>query len=255
VNGFILYRGPSLIDGSPIVVIATGLEDGGSNSKTGPMVQIYIIRADQNPLLAAQTGDDVSVCGSCIHRGRIIIDPKTGEKKNIERSCYVTLMHGPRVIWDGFQRGIYPEVTPAKARKLLARKRVRIGAYGDPGAAPVSMWRVALAQVDELTGYSHLWRQFPELAEFCMASCDSEADRIMAKALGFRTYRVRPKGEPKLDGEGHCPAAAEMGKAVQCAYCLLCGGNRSKAKADITIENHGTGSKWFEQRMKETSDA
>ena len=29
MNGFVLYRGPSLIDGKPIVVIATGLEDGG----------------------------------------------------------------------------------------------------------------------------------------------------------------------------------------------------------------------------------
>jgi hypothetical protein len=247
VNGFVLYRGPSMIDGQPIIVIATGLEDGGSNSKTGPMVQIYIIRADQNPLQAVQRGDDVSICGTCIHMGRIVTDPKTGRLKNIERSCYVTLMHGPRVVWDGLQRGIYPDVTPAKARKLLARKRCRIGAYGDPGAVPIQIWQVALQLVDELTGYTHRWREVPELADFCMASCDSEADRIMAKALGFRTYRVRPKGEPKAKGEGHCPAAPEMGKAVQCAYCLLCGGHRSGGKADITIEAHGTGSKWFEK--------
>jgi hypothetical protein len=254
MNGFVLYRGPSMIDGQPIVCIATGLETGGSNSKTGSMIQIYIIRADKNPLRASQTGDDVSICGSCIHRGRIISNSKTGELKNVERSCYVTLMHGPRVIWDGFQRGIYPDVTPAKARKLLARRRVRIGAYGDPGAVPVSIWKVALTLVDELTGYTHLWRTYPELADFCMASCDSEADRVMAKALGFRTYRVRPKGQPKMDGEGHCPAGAEMGKAVQCAYCLLCGGHRSNAKADITIEAHGTGSRHFE-RSKESAYA
>jgi hypothetical protein len=253
MNGFVLYRGPSMIDGKPIVVIAIGLEDGGSNSKTGPMVQIYIIRADQNPLRAAQRGDDVSICGSCIHMGRIIKDPKTGELKNVERSCYVTLMHGPRVVWDGLQRGIYPDVTPAKARKLLARKRVRLGAYGDPGAVPIRIWRSALQSVDEMTGYTHRWREVPELAEFCMASCDSEVDRILAKALGFRTYRVRPKGEPKAAGEGHCPAGAEMGKVTQCSYCLLCGGHRSGGKADITIENHGTGEKWFEKRAKEAA--
>ena len=211
------------------------------------MVQVYILRADQNPLQAVQTGDDYSICGNCRHRGYIIVNPKTGLRKNVERSCYVTLMHGPRVIWDGFQRASYPDVPLAKARKLLARKRIRIGAYGDPGAVPVSIWKVALAQVDELTGYTHLWRTYPELADFCMASCDSEADRIMAKALGFRTYRVRPKGEPKMDGEGHCPAGAEMGKAVQCAFCLLCGGHRSNAKADITIEAHGAGRKHFER--------
>lgn len=245
MNGFVLYCGPSMIDGQPIVVIATGLEDGGSNSKTGPMVQVYIIRADQNPLQAVQTGDDVSICGTCIHMGRIVADPKTGARKNVGRSCYVTLMHGPRVVWDAFQRGVYPEVTPAKARRLLARKRVRLGAYGDPGAVPIRIWQVALQQVDEMTGYTHRWREVPELADFCMASCDSEVDRVLAKALGFRTYRVRPKGEPKAKGEGHCPAGAEMGKAIQCAYCLLCGGHRSGGKADITIEAHGAGAKNF----------
>jgi hypothetical protein len=253
MNGFVLYRGPSMIDGSPIVAIAIGLEDGGSNSKTGPMVQIYIIRSDQNPLLAVQTGDDVSICGTCIHRGIIVTNPKTGERKNIERSCYVTLMHGPRVVWDGFQRGIYRDVPLTTARKLFAHKRIRVGAYGDPGAVPVKVWQTALANVDELTGYTHQWREFPELAEFCMASCDTEVDRVLAKALGFRTYRVRPKGEAKAEGEGHCPAGAEMGKVTQCAYCLLCGGHRSGGKADITIENHGTGEKWFEKRAKEAA--
>jgi hypothetical protein len=252
MNGFVLYRGPSMIDGKPIVVIATGLEDGGSNSKTGPMVQIYIMLADQNPLQAVQRGDDVSICGTCIHMGKIVTDPKTGVRKNVGRSCYVTLMHGPRVVYDAFQRGVYPDVSISKARKLLARKRVRLGAYGDPGAVPTTVWRNSLALVDEMTGYSHLWREYPELAEFCMASCDSEVDRMLAKALGFRTYRVRPKGEPKLNGEGHCPAGAEMGKAVQCAYCLLCGGHRSGGKADITIEAHGAGAKNFE-RMKEVA--
>jgi len=89
MNGFVLYRGPSEIDGQPIICIATGLEDGGSNSKTGPMIQVYILRADMNPLVAAQTGDDASICGGCRHRGRVIKDPVTGLRRNVERSCYV----------------------------------------------------------------------------------------------------------------------------------------------------------------------
>lgn len=103
------------------------------------------------------------------------------------------------------------------------------------------MWEQALANVTELSGYTHLWREFPLLSAFCMASCDSEADRIEAKALGFRTFRVRGKDDSKLAGEGHCPASKEMGKSTQCAQCLLCGGARSTAKADITIIAHGTG--------------
>jgi hypothetical protein len=250
MNGFVLYRGPSEIDGQPIICIATGLEDGGSNTKTGPMIQIYILRADMNPLQAVQTGDDGAICGDCPHRGRIITDPITGLRKNVERSCYVTLMHGPRVIWDGYQRGIYPDVKLTKARKLMARRTVRVGAYGDPGAVPLSVWEVALDQVAELNGYTHLWRKFPLLSAFCMASCDNEADRAEAKARGFRTYRVRGKDEPKLDGEGLCPASKELGKTVQCAQCMLCGGARTKAKADITIIAHGTGAGHYE-RAKE----
>ncbi|WP_316196681.1 hypothetical protein [Bradyrhizobium sp. SZCCHNS3053] len=251
-NGIILYRGPSVIDGKPIVVIATGLMTGGSNTKTGHMVQIYIMRADLNPLKAVQIGEDVSVCAGCRHRGRIIV--KDGERKNVERSCYVTLMHGPRVVWDAFERGLYPEVPLAKARKLLARRKIRLGSYGDPGAAPIAVWEQVLDQVSELTGYTHLWRKFPTLSAFCMASCDTEAEREEAKALGFRTFRVRGKDDPKLEGEGHCPASKEMGKATQCSLCLLCGGSRTAAKADITIIAHGAGAKSFE-RFKEHENA
>lgn len=47
----IIYRGPSLIDGAPIVVIAI---DSASNTKTGRMVQTYILRAYLQTLLAAK---------------------------------------------------------------------------------------------------------------------------------------------------------------------------------------------------------
>lgn len=251
MNGFVLYKGPSEIDGKPIVSIATGLMTGGANTKTGPMVQIYILREDQNPVAAVQSGDDVSICGKCPHRGRITTDPKTGLRKNVERSCYVTIFHGPRVVWDAYQRGLYPEIKLAKARKLLANRLVRLGSYGDPGAVPFHVWEQALDQVNEISGYTHLWREYPMLSAFCMASCDSEQDRIEAKSLGFRTFRVRGKDDPKLKGEGHCPASSEMGKATQCAQCLLCGGARSKAKADVTIISHGAGSKWFSERKSE----
>lgn len=43
--GCVFYRGPSLLTGDPIVGIATGLEGGSMNAKTGPMVQAWIIRS------------------------------------------------------------------------------------------------------------------------------------------------------------------------------------------------------------------
>ncbi len=248
MQGIILYRGPSEIDGQPIVCIASGLLTGGKNSKTGSMVQVYILREDMNPLKAAQTGDDVSICGTCPHRGTIVTD-ENGTRRNVGRSCYVTLFHGPRVVFEAYKRGVYTDVKPSMARKLLANRTVRLGSYGDPGAVPMSVWETVLDRVTDLSGYTHLWRKFPTLSAFCMASCDSESDRDEAKALGFRTFRVRGKEEPKLAGEGHCPASAEMGKSIQCAQCLLCGGAKSKAKADITIIAHGAGRNHFERSL------
>ena len=39
----ILYRGPSLINGAPIVVVAVYRKGRGVNAKTGAMVQTYIL--------------------------------------------------------------------------------------------------------------------------------------------------------------------------------------------------------------------
>jgi hypothetical protein len=241
MNGIILYQGPSVIDGSPIVAIAIGLLDGGSNKKTGPMVQIYILRSDVNPLKAVQTGEDISICGNCRHRGKLTVDEETGIRKNIERTCYVTLMHGPRVVYSAFAAGSYRDVPINRASRLLARKNVRLGAYGDPAAVPFAVWEAALGQAGAVNGYTHLWKRYPELSAFCMASCDTPEEREEAKALGFRVYRVRSKDDPVLKGEGICPASEELGKTVQCVSCMLCGGNSTKAKADITIMVHGTG--------------
>ena len=68
-NGVILYRGPSLIDGKPIVVIATGLKRRSKNSKTMDMIQTWILRADINPKDAIYNGEDASISGCRALRG------------------------------------------------------------------------------------------------------------------------------------------------------------------------------------------
>ena len=59
VSGYVIYDGPSMIDGERIVAIVTGLT-GSRNTKTGKMVQTYIIRPDMSPLEAVRKGKDVS---------------------------------------------------------------------------------------------------------------------------------------------------------------------------------------------------
>ena len=126
----------------------------------------------------------------------------------------------------------------------MAGKLVRLGSYGDPAAVPFAVWQALLARVAGHTGYTHQWRVFPEFDAWVMASCDSSAERVMARALGFRTFRVAPFDSwVRERGEVLCPASAEAGKRTTCAACKACGGTSAKARADIVIPAHGGGRK------------
>jgi hypothetical protein len=233
LNSVILYTGPSMLDGSPIVVIATGLDKArkSANNKTGAMVQTWILRQDIDPRAAANNGSDSSICGDCQLRGTI----ENGKNKN--RSCYVTLWQAPRNIYATYLRGKYSDKWDSAT---FAGLKFRLGSYGDPAAVPLYVWERALALTAGHTGYTHQWRIAPELAAYCMASADSEADRIQARMLGFRTFRVRRISDAVLPKEVTCPASKEAGHKTQCDACLACGGNTAKAKADIVIAVHGS---------------
>lgn len=45
-QGYVVWRGNSPEDGAPLVAIATGFQDPSENPKTGPMVQVYLVRED-----------------------------------------------------------------------------------------------------------------------------------------------------------------------------------------------------------------
>ena len=90
----IIYNGPSLLDGKPIVVIATF---SNRNTKTGAVVQTYILRSDINPLEASKTGEDFSICGDCTMRGEVTTDPARKQAKG--RRCYVNLGQGVLIVF------------------------------------------------------------------------------------------------------------------------------------------------------------
>ena len=90
--GYILYEGPSMIDGAPVVVIVNKI-DGSDNAKTGAMVQTFIIRSDIAPTEALRTGDDVSICGDCEHRP--ILARETGKPP-----CYVNVRSAVRSVFE-----------------------------------------------------------------------------------------------------------------------------------------------------------
>lgn len=233
-NGYIVYTGPSLLDGQPIVVILTGFKVPTKNPKMGQPLNTWILRADVEPIAATLSGADASICGDCPNRGEALGDGNPG------RACYVNLA-GVRNLWLAYRRGAYPEKPLAALSLLAAGWGVRLGTYGDPAAVPIGVWEHLTARAAWSTAYTHSWRTaHPGLKRLAMASVDSEEEREEAKALGWRTFRVRSRVQPLGDYEVVCPASAEAGKVATCEQCRACGGLEAKAKADIAIIAHGS---------------
>lgn len=239
----IIYSGPSLIDGSPIVCIAI---IGSGNVKTGSMIQTYIIRSDMSPMQASKSGKDYAICGNCIHRGTPTDNPD--KKQAVGRSCYVTLYQGPTQVYKAYKRELYPNATYEQIRAIGDGQMVRLGSYGDPAAVPKSVWDALLRESVGHTGYSHQ-SKLPGVAvdyNRVMVSVESKASAQGYHLNGKRTFRVIPVATWKEQGNASllkseilCPASVEAGNKATCIDCGLCKGSIIKAKS-IAIVAHGT---------------
>jgi len=239
-NGVIIYQGPSMIDGKPIVVIANSLKEN-KNRKIGNMIQTWILRTDIHPNDALKTGDDYSICGDCIHRGEYI--EKTNTVTN--RTCYVNLYkQGVFSIFNAFKRGSYP-VCEIKHMQLFNDRHIRIGSYGDPAAVPVYVWETIANNCKDYTGYTHAWRTCDsEYSKYCMASCESVDDYYHAKELDYRTFRViTDENEARDENEIRCPA--QINNNVHCDKCGICDGfdskryNDNRKNLNVAVVFHG----------------
>jgi hypothetical protein len=250
-NGYVIYRGPSLIDGAPIVVIASGINKRSKNEKTGGMLQTYILRSDMHPFDANKTGADVSICGTCPHRGTPTAD--AARKLAEGRSCYVNMGQGVLQTWKAFMAGKYPDATPDQIADIGRGRRVRIGTYGDGGAVPQNVWTTLIQHADGHTAYTHqtttLEKTNTKWAQIFMVSADTLHDARDAWANGRRTFRVVSDVSEKTPNEIICPASAEAGKRTTCEKCGLCAGASIAAK-NIAIVAHGTGKANFSARVQ-----
>jgi hypothetical protein len=238
----VIYEGPSLLDGAPIVAILTGIRSVSTNPKTGDMAQLWIMAQGLEPHTAARTGADVSVCGACPHRPANL------------GSCYVVLHQAPLAIYRGWQRGLYKKGDLKKILPRLRRKGLRLGAYGDPAALPIQVIKDLCDGVSVITGYTHQHErpECPdELKGYVMASCDNEAQARGAQARGWRTYRVKDAAAPRLPGEVLCPGSEERPeeKRLTCQECGYCDGNRKGKKGNVTITVHGTRARHFKTSL------
>jgi len=228
-RGFIMYQGPSMLDGAPIVVVATM---STSNSKTGQMVQTWILRADINPVEASKSGDDASICGNCVHR------------HYNKGACYVNIGQAPNGVFKGYQRGIYPVFSFDDHAHYFAHRKIRLGAYGDPAAVPFGVMQSIADLGIGHTGYTHQadhkgfdGRYF----ELCQVSADTPRQAAKYQKLGAKTFRVALAGDALANGELECLADS---KGLQCIDCMLCDGSTK----NIAITVHGT----LKNRFKST---
>jgi len=258
-TGYVLYRGPSRFDGAPIVVVATGIKRRSGNDKTGRLVQTWILPVDARtgraipPVDAVRSGADRTVCGACPLR------PANGG------GCYVRLDTAPRQVAATFNAGGYVDAAPAYVAGIVQDHvragRIdgfRIGSWGDPEAVPADVWRAivpAVRAVGGVTpGYTHAWTEryatgpaavaTPADYGFLMASAHGPADRLRARAAGFRAFTILRERET-IPGAFACPASAEGGYVRTCATCGACNGitGGSDRRADPTIVVHGGASR------------
>ena len=243
----IIYKGPSMVDGQPIVIIATGIKRPSKNRKTGAMVQVWIFADNgMTPMNSSKSGADVSVCGSCAKRALIRKMAKLQDIA-VEPECYVDLSKAPMKIMKAYLAGAYPDISGnyAAIAAYFARRIVRGGAYGDPMAGPAKLWRAVYRFSAGRTAYSHMWKDYRTrgFAAFGMASVDSPEEREQAHALGWRTFRVKKASDPVLPGELVCPASKEAGEKITCKVCQFCNGwsplgRTNRATRDVVINSH-----------------
>jgi len=232
VKGYVLYEGPSAINGENIAAILTL---NSSNVKTGNMAQLWILAKDTAPHIAQKTGEDSAVCGDC----------------PIKKECYVLTFQGPLSVWNAYKRGSYMRIsanTPIFDRhifiELVSTLIIRFGAYGDPAALPKWLIKSIAENCKDFTGYTHQWnkRKFNFLKNYFMASVETKKLAEKAIKKGFRYFRIKQSRADNFENEIDCPSD----NGVQCIDCKLCNG--SKQAANITIEAHGASAAQLHRR-------
>ena len=245
----IIYRGASLLDGKPVVVVAI-VKSG--NKKTGPMLQTYVLNDNgATPCENSKNGSDFSICGNCPHRGVATDSPKA--KQALKRSCYVVISQGATIVHKAIERGVYPVATGhAQIAAIGAGRMVRLGTYGDPSAIPSYIWDSLLSDAAGHTAYTH--QNTLAGADFrpdlYMVSADTFQQAADAWKAGQRTFRVIDSVDARdTQNEILCPASAEAGQRTTCDRCGLCAGASIKAK-NIAIVAHGAGAANFSANVQ-----
>lgn len=234
-NGIVVWRGPSQLDGKPIAAVVTGIRRRSANRATGPMLQVYILRTDVDPITAIREGKDASVCGDC---------PLRGHSDNpFFRPCHVPVGRSVLQVYRALKLGCYPLARRPLRRRWVHGRDCRIGYYGDPAAVPYSAWEEFIGDLGPgalVLSYTHQWRTCdPRFRSFCMASVETLAGFELARSRGWKPYYVRGPEDPIPPNTFTCPKSAEAGRRLTCQQCGACSGGTWKGQATPTTLRHG----------------
>jgi len=234
----ILYRGPSVIDGRPIIV---AFYTGTKNRKVGNAPSVAILPDAPNYRAAFIAAP--SVCGGCPFLGSM---HPTGDKR-VQGGCYAWALSMPIAAQlKAIHAGRYIEgdaawhLTEAHLR-ATAPRIVRVGTVGDSAAVPAWVWkrfRSILPTGTTVQNYTHQWRRddAQHLRTWTMASVESAADAARAHALGWRTFRaVLPDAPTIPDAETVCTYEADR---LTCSACRACNGATNSGPS-IVATVHG----------------
>ena len=222
-NGYTLHE--TMENGEKVAIIATGITRKTNNQKTGNMIQIWILLANQNPIAALQSGLDANtICQGCPFASG--------------QGCYVNVGQAPLAIWKAYNKGKYPKLRPANYEKVFSGRKVRFGAYGNPTLIPLAMVKAIASVSNGWTGYFHNWRELGQVKAkaynaYFMASTESATSFDLANTQGLRVFHANTK-QPENTVE--CLSDSH---GISCAECQLCQGWSKRAKS-VWINPHGS---------------
>ena len=213
-----IWQGKSRFNGEDISAYLTYKKS--ENRKTGEIPQVWILADAMSPTDAVASGDDRAVCHLCEYswyRRKL-----TGSKVK----CYVLPFAAPRSVWvSSRDKNVcsYRDYAP-----IIKDRVLRLGAYGDPCAVPISVWyKLRSVGLKRMLAYTHQWhlKGNQRYRSICLASTTPD-NREHAIALGWKTFTTVPKGSD-YDKPCLCPASTTSPHygTVTCGTCGLCDPN------------------------------
>jgi hypothetical protein len=111
---------------------------------------------------------------------------------------------------------------------------LRSAGFGDSAALPADVYLRLQGKFASVRGYTQQWRWAEHLRATHMASVHSAEDALLARSMGWRTFRDRQPGYPRLSWEVEC-----VSEKTTCEHCTLCSGGMRNSAPSVTILDHG----------------